>query len=248
MDKTNLVLLPGLLNAASLFQHQVENLSDIAAISIGDLSVADSIPAMAAHVLENAPAGKFVLVGMSMGGYVALEIMRQAPKRVQALVLISTSARPDTAEATAGREVLIKEAASDFQTVIEKLLVKMAHPDHANTPEVGSVFQSMASGLGAQVFERQQRAIMGRADSLPSLAAIKCPTLILCGADDQLTPPALHHELLEGIRGARLEIIEHSGHLLPLEQPEQVSAILREWLGAADRIRADEMPRVAPHG
>ncbi|MCZ4304789.1 alpha/beta hydrolase [Zoogloeaceae bacterium G21618-S1] len=231
MEKMNLFLLPGLLNGASLFEQQADALANRVGITVADLTGSDSIAALAADALEQAPEGPFVLIGMSMGGYVALEIMRQAPKRVRALALLSTSAHPDTHEATAGREELIRLAKTDFPAVIEKLLARMAHPEHANTPEVGGMFQSMATGLGAEVFERQQRAIIGRADSRPTLAAIKCPTLIVCGRDDQVTPPEVHRELAARIPGARLEIIEECGHLVPLEQPEQVTELLRDWLG-----------------
>ena len=231
MEKMNLLLLPGLLNGASLFEQQADALANLVGITVADLTGADSIAALAADALEQAPEGPFVLAGMSMGGYVAFEIMRQAPKRVRALALLSTSARPDTREATAGREELIQLAQTDFPAVIESLLARMAHPEHANTPEVGGMFQSMATGLGPEVFERQQRAIIGRADSRPTLAAIKCPTLIVCGRDDLVTPLEVHRELAAQIPGARLEIIEECGHLLPLEQPEQVTELLRDWLG-----------------
>ena len=230
MERMNLLLLPGLLNGASLFEHQADSLANVVGITVADLTGSDSITTLAADALAQAPEGPFVLAGMSMGGYVAFEIMRQAPQRVRALALLSTSAHPDTPEATASREELIELAETDFPAVIEKLLARMAHPEHANTPEVGGVFQSMATGLGYEVFVRQERAIIGRADSRPTLADIKCPTLVLCGRQDLVTPPAVHRELAAGIAGARLEIIEECGHLLPLEQPEQVTEILRDWL------------------
>ena len=230
MEGMNLLLLPGLLNGASLFEHQANALANVVGITIADLTGSDSIAALAADAVAQAPDGPFVLGGMSMGGYVAFEIMRQAPQRVRALALLSTSARPDTPDATAAREELIELAATDFPAVIEKLLARMAHPEHANTPEVGGMFQSMATGLGREVFVRQQRAIIGRADSRPTLAAINCPTLVLCGREDLVTPPDVHRELAAGITGARLEIIEECGHLLPLEQPEKVTGILRDWL------------------
>lgn len=232
MEKAQLLLLPGLLNDASLFEHQVEHLSDLVAITVGALSESDSIRGLADDVLAQAPAGPLILGGMSMGGYVAFEIMRRAPERIRALVLISTSARPDTQESTASRHELISLAKTDFPAVIEKLLAKMAHPDNANTPEVGGMFQSMATGLGREVFDRQQQAIMGRSDSRPSLATIRCPTLIVCGRDDQVTPPEVHEELAKGIAGSRLEILDNCGHLAPLEQPERVTELLREWLKA----------------
>jgi len=123
--------LPGLLNDASLFEQQADALADVAGITIADLTGADTIGQLAADTLASAPDGQFVLVGLSMGGYVALEIMRQAPERVRALVLVSTSAHPETREATAARKKLVDLAETKFQTVIETLLTRMAHPDHA---------------------------------------------------------------------------------------------------------------------
>lgn len=229
-EKLNLLLLPGLLNDASLFQHQADALADIVGITVVDMTGADSITELAATALAQAPAGQVVVLGLSMGGYVALEIMRQAPERVRALALLSTSARPETRESTAARKELIALSESDFPATVEALIGRMAHPDHANTPEVGGTVQSMAMGLGRELFVRQQIAIMGRADSRPGLGRIKCPTLIVCGREDQITPPEVHQEMADAIAGARLEIIEECGHLSPLEQPERLTEILREWL------------------
>lgn len=234
MDRPTLLLLPGLLNDASLYEHQAEALADCAAISIGDLTRSDSMGRLAADVLAEAPEGPFALCGMSMGGYVAFEIMRRAPERVRGLALLDTSARADTPEAAAARREQIEEGRGDFPGVVEKLLARLAHPDHAGAPEIGGVFQSMATGLGYDVFVRQQHAIMGRPDSRPTLATIRCPTLVLCGRQDEVTPPALHEEIATGIAGARLEIVEDCGHLSPLEQPERVTELLRDWLGGLD--------------
>jgi pimeloyl-ACP methyl ester carboxylesterase len=230
MEKLNVLLLPGLLTDASLFENQADGLVDVAGISVADLTGADSMVALATTALEQAPDGPLVLVGLSMGGYVAFELMRQAPERVRALALLSTSAHPETSEATADREKLIALAATDFPAVIDTLVVRMTHPDHTFTPEGGGMFQSMARSLGPDVFVRQERAIISRSDSRPTLARIECPTLVLCGRDDLITPPDVHRELAAAIAGARLEIIEECGHLSPLEQPEQVTSILRDWL------------------
>lgn len=230
MEKMNLLLLPGLLNDASLFEHQAGALSDVAQITVVDLTGVDSVAGLAAATLSQAPEGPFVLLGLSMGGYVAFEVLRQAPERVSALALLSTSAHPETREASAGREKLIALAANDFPAVIEALLTRMAHPDHADTPEVGGMFQSMANGLGREVFVRQERAIMSRGDSRALLPDIACPTLVVCGQQDLITPPGVHRELAAAISGARFEIIEQCGHLSPLEQPEPLTEILREWL------------------
>lgn len=228
--KPNIVLLPGLLNDASVFADQVTALSTMAGAEVGDLSVAETIPEMAESVLKLASAKHFVLIGLSLGGYVAFEIMRQAPKRVVGLVLLDTTARPDTPEASAKREALIVLAESDFEAVTEQLLPLLSHPDRLSLPAVRGVIQSMANGLGKEVFGRQQRAIMGRPDSRPTLADIECPTLVVCGQDDLITPPELATEMADGIRHARLEIIAKCGHLSTLDQPEVVSALLLDWI------------------
>jgi pimeloyl-ACP methyl ester carboxylesterase len=230
MEEMNLVLLPGLLCDASLFRQQADALADIANITVADLTQSDSMVTLAEQALAQTREGPFVLAGMSMGGYVAFEILRQAPKRVKALALLGTSARPDTPEATAEREKLIELAKTDFPAVVESLLQRIAHPNNVNTPEVAGVVQSMANSLGREVFERQQRAIIGRADSRPTLARIKCPTLVMCGRQDEAIALEAQLELAAAIEGARLEIIEDCGHLLPLERPEQVTTILRHWL------------------
>jgi pimeloyl-ACP methyl ester carboxylesterase len=228
--KPNFLLLPGLLNDASVFAEQVVALSTVATVEVGDLSLAESIPDLAASVLKAASAKRFVLLGLSLGGYVAFEILRQAPERVAGLVLMDTTARPDTPEAIAKREELIKLAATDLDAVTEQLLPRLSHPERMNLPAVRGVIQSMASGLGAEVFARQQQAIMGRPDSRPTLATITCPTLVICGQDDLITPPELATEMADGIAKARLEIISECGHLATLDQPEAVSALLLEWI------------------
>lgn len=228
--KPNILMLPGLLTDASLFTEQVTALTTLARVEVGDLTTGETIAAMAASVLQATSAERFVLVGLSLGGYVAFEIMLQAPDRVAGLVLIDTTARPDTAEASAAREKLIELAATDLEAVIEQLLPRLSHPERMNLPDVGGVIQSMATGLGKEVFERQQRAIMGRPDSRPTLAEIKCPTLVICGRDDVITPPELAEEMASGIKHAELRIIEQCGHLSTLDQPEEVSRLLVDWI------------------
>ncbi len=222
--------LPGLLNDASLFKEQVATLSELAAVEVADLTRSDTIASLAEDALAQAPAGRFVLVGLSMGGYVAFEIMRRAPERVASLVLLDTSARPDTAEGTAARQELMELAETDLNTVIERLLPRLSHPDRMNLPAVRGVIQSMATSLGKDVFLRQQQAIMGRADSRPTLAGIDCPTLVICGQEDMITPPTIAKEIADGIKNARLTVVEQCGHLSTLDQPEAVSEILKQWV------------------
>ncbi|WP_306605654.1 alpha/beta fold hydrolase [Azonexus sp.] len=228
--KPNILLLPGLLNDASVFTEQVAALTAVATVEVGNLSLAESIADLAASVLKQASAKRFVLLGLSLGGYVAFEIMRQAPERVAGLVLMDTTARPDTSEASAQREALIKLAATDLDAVIEQLLPLLSHPARMNLPAVRGNIQSMANGLGKAVFERQQRAIIGRPDSRPTLKSITCPTLVICGQDDLITPPQMAQEIASGIKHAKLELIAECGHLATLDQPKLVSERLLDWI------------------
>lgn len=241
LDKIPLVLLPGLINDERLWQSQIESLADLAECSVGDVGLADSIPALAASVLSQAPAPRFALAGLSMGGYVALEIMRQAPERVVALALLDTSARADTAEGSAGRRKLIQQSASDFDSVIATLLPKMVHPDHLDKDDSGKFFTRMARAVGKDVFIRQQNAIMHRIDSRASLALIRCPTLVLCGREDALTPVAVHEEIADGIPNARLVIVERCGHLSPIDQPAAVAHAMRDWLMTESVARTSQL-------
>jgi pimeloyl-ACP methyl ester carboxylesterase len=170
----SLLLLPGLLCDARLWHHQVAGLADVASVSVADLSGADSVPELAAMVLSQAPPGRFALAGLSMGGYVALEIMRQAPERIQALALLDTSARPDTPEATESRRKLMQLAETNFPAVTDTLLPKLIHPAHRNDAAIVDVIVAMANSLGKEAFLRQQRAMMGRIDSRDFLPP--CPT------------------------------------------------------------------------
>lgn len=227
--KLPLILLPGLLCDAALWQYQTSALAEFSEPLVADLTRAESIAEMAAQVLAEAPP-RFALAGLSMGGYVAQEILRQAPERVDRLALLDTSARPDTPEQSARRRGLMElSQRGQFKGVTPQLLPMLLHPDHL-TGALGSIVTGMAERVGQAGFIRQQRAILGRIDSRPSLAAILVPTLVLCGDSDALTPPALAEEMAAGIADANLVLVEHSGHLSTLEQPEAVNRAMIEWL------------------
>lgn len=228
-----LVLVPGLLCDSRLWNAQAEGLAGLAdSVHVPDVTGHDSMRGLASAVLEEAPE-RFALAGLSMGGYVALEITRQAPERVEALALLDTSARPDTPEQTETRLALIELARDGrFDEVWRTLLPKIVHPDRVEDPDIVSAVEGMANSVGPEAFERQERAIIGRPDSRPALAGISCPTLVLCGRDDALTPPHLHEELTDGIPGARLRVVDRCGHLSTLERPEETTDAMREWLGA----------------
>jgi len=226
----HLVLLPGLVTDSRLWQHQAAALADIAHVSVGDLTKGHTIAEMAADVLAGAPSEQFALAGLSMGGYVALEIMRQAPERILALALLDTSARPDTPTALEKRSEAIELAEKNYQAVIEGLMPKQLHEAQLQDDALVSMIIDMAMSLGNKTFIRQQRAIAGRIDSLPSLSAIKCPTLILCGREDAITPIGLHQEMVTEIEGSGLCIVDDCGHLSALEQPSRVNEALTQWL------------------
>ena len=223
--------LPGLLNDAHLWQHQAAGLKGRPLVT-ADLTGHDCIAALASSALASAPADRFALLGLSMGGYVALEIMRQAPERVVALALLDTNARPDSAAATENRKNLLALARTDFAAVVQSLTPRLVHPRHLGEAAIVGVIEAMAQSVGANAFERQQKAIMSRIDSRPFLSAIACPTLVLCGREDTLTPVELHEEMASAIVYSRLVVIEQCGHMSPLEQAQQVTEALLTWLSA----------------
>jgi pimeloyl-ACP methyl ester carboxylesterase len=229
----NVVFLPGLLCDARLWEAQVRALGARATVQVADMTTGGTMAALAADVLARAPTGRFALAGLSMGGYCALEIVRQAPERVAALALLDTSARPDTPEGTTNRRRLVKLAEHDFDRVVDELLPKLVAPAHLADPAIAGVVRAMARAFDPTSFARQQEAIISRADSRPLLPTITCPTLVLCGREDALTPPAVHEEMAAAIPRARLVLVDGSGHLSPLERPEAVTAALAAWLDAS---------------
>ncbi len=230
MTRRSLVLLPGLLCDARLFDHQTDHLAEIAQCHVADLSLDDSIPAMAERVLEAAP-DRFALAGLSMGGYLAFEILRREPERVERLALLDTSARPDTAEQARRRRGLLTLAASGrFRGVTPRLLPQLIHPDRQAETTLTDPIMHMAERIGPEAFRRQQTAILNRPDSRPELGAVVCPTLVVCGRQDALTPLERSEEIAALVPGARLAVIEDCGHLSTMERPQAATALLRDWL------------------
>lgn len=226
----SLVLLPGLLCDAALWRHQCATLADVADVRVADLTLDETIGAMARRVLAAAPE-RFSLAGLSMGGYVAFEILRQAPDRVERLALLDTSPFADTAERTVEREALIDLARrGEFKGVTRKLLPRLVHAARLDDEALVTAVTDMAERVGREAFVRQQRAIITRPDSRRDLGLVHCPTLVLCGRQDELTPLADSREIADKIRTAALVIIEDCGHLSTLERPRTVSAVLRYWL------------------
>lgn len=227
-----LVLVPGLLCSARLYAPQIAALWPFGPVTVADHRRDDDMAAISARILADAPP-RFALAGLSMGGHIAFAMLRLAPERIAKLALLDTSARPDTAEQSAQRERLIAMADSGrLNDVVEILAPRFLHRSRQNDEALKRTMEKMAADIGPKAFVRQQKAIMSRVDSRPFLAAIHCPTLVLVGDGDELTPPELSKEICAGISGARLTVVPDCGHLSTLEKPDAVNAALAEWLSA----------------
>ena len=230
MSKIPLILVPGLLCDDALWAPQTKWLSDIADISVGETLIDDSFSNMAERILEMAPR-HFALAGLSMGGYVCMEIMRQAPERVERLALFNTSGRADTADQTKRRKALIELATiGKFKGVTPRLLPLLIHKDRQCDKELTNAVIEMAGRVGQAGVLRQQTAIMNRPDRQAEMAMYDLPVLVVCGHQDALTPLTLHEEMAALIPHARLCLIEECGHLSTLEQPHATTALMRDWL------------------
>jgi pimeloyl-ACP methyl ester carboxylesterase len=224
------VLVPGLNCSARLYAAQMPMLWRFGPVIAAAHTRDDTIAAISRHILGDAPP-RFALCGLSMGGYIALEIVRQAPDRVDRLALLDTNARDDSPEAQEKRRANIALAESGrFDEAIELVWPLLVHRDRHNDAALKQIHVAMCHDVGAEAYVRQQRAILTRVDSRPLLGAIRCPTLVLVGEQDELTPPFLSEEMAAGIAGAKLVKVPHCGHLSTLEQPDAVNAALAEWM------------------
>ncbi len=230
MSKPNLLLVPSLLCDQRLWKAQIDGLTHAASCTVADVNRADSVAGMATAAIARMPPGPFAVAGLSMGGYVALEVMRQAEARVAGLALLDTNARADTDQATDERRRMMKIAETDFDRVVNALLPKLLLPAHMRNTSLVATVKAMAASAGKEAYLRQQEAIIGRVDSRAHLAKIRCPVLVLCGKEDTLTPVALHQEMANAIPGSRLVIADQCGHLSTLEQPRLVTLNLVHWL------------------
>src|SRR5579863_9253763 len=227
-----IVLIPGLLASPRLYAEQIPHLWRLGPVTVATHTRDDSMGGIARRVLASAPA-RFALAGLSMGGYVCFEILRQAPERIAKLVLLDTSARADVPEQSEQRRAQIEMARSGrLGEVADALLPKLVHARRWGDESLRRIWRDMVQGVGAEGFINQQTAIIGRPDSRPGLAAIRCPTLVIVGDGDVLTPPERADEIVKGIPGARLGLIRDSGHLSTLEQPVAVTNSMVNFLSA----------------
>jgi pimeloyl-ACP methyl ester carboxylesterase len=227
---THLVLVPGLTCTEDLFAEQIASLRREVAITVADHARHDTMSAIARAVLATAP-NRFALCGLSMGGYIAFEMMRQAPDRIERVALLDTSALSDTAEQNEWRLKLIAMAQTgQFKSVRDTLWPLFVHPARHDDAALKRAVFKMMDDTGPEIFIRQQKAIMSRPDSRSSLGAVHCPTLVLVGNEDSLTPVSAARTIADGIAGSKLEIVQGCGHLSAMERPDAVTEALRTWM------------------
>ena len=228
-----LLILPGHLCNGRLFTHQIRHMSDVADIVVADLYGADTVQDLAEAAISEMPQ-QFAVLANSMGGSVAFEVMRQAPERVLGLALVGTTACPEWPAQNARRQPAAKLAAQgDFKSIADMYAPVFFHPDRTEGGAHVHTLEAMITEAGERGLRNQQEAFANRPDSRPDLEYIRCPTLVLCGRDDVITPLEMSEEIAAGISGAELEVLETCGHIPMLEWPEQTTDLLRRWL---DRI------------
>lgn len=225
-ESVPIVLIPGLLATPRLYAEQIPELWRIGPVTIAIHTRDDSLGAIARRILASAPP-RFSLAGLSMGGYLSFEILRQAPERVAKLALLDTSARPDVPEQSEQRRAQMALARQGrLDEITDLLFPRLVHANRRHDEALLELVRLMAREVGPEAFVRQQTAIIGRPDSRPTLNAIRCPTLVIVGDGDLLTPPERAEEIAAGIAGARLVTVPNAGHLSTLEQPRAVTAAL----------------------
>lgn len=230
------LLVPGFMLDADMWRDLEDAMPGLGPYRHVETGLDRSIPAMAQRACADAPPS-FLLIGFSMGGYIARDIVRMVPDRVSGLVLIATSARGDTPEQVR-RKADRAQQPTGFAGLSRSAVASSLHPDHAGDAPLIARLQSMAARLGGDVFSRQ--CMLPRPGDLDRLGEIRCPTLVLAGERDGLRSLEETRELQAGIEGSKLAVVEGTGHMLPLEAPERVAEAITGWLaeeGLLPRVR-----------
>ena len=219
-----------MLCTTEIFASQIAALWPYGSVTVASTFEGDTIAEMAAAILAAAPP-RFALAGISMGGYIELEIMRQGPERVLKLALLDTEARADTPEQTAQRRALLAQVdTGNFETLLALAVPAIVHPAHQNDLTLREVNVRMGLTVGIERWALQAEAVMARIDYRSSLPAISVPTLVLVGDSDTFTPPDRAEEMAAAIPGARLVVVPECGHPSTIEQPDAVNRALVEWI------------------
>ena len=228
--KEPLVLLPGMMCDARLFGAQINHFAATRMVGMSDITTADTMEALAANVLANAPS-RFALAGLSMGGIVAMEIIRQAPERVTRLALLDTNPRAELPAVKENRAPQIgKVRAGNLASVMRDEMKPNYLSDGPGRQSILDLCMRMALDLGPEVFIRQSIALRDRPDQQETLRGVTIPTLVLCGRDDRLCPVERHELMHALVPGSKLVIIEGAGHLPTLEKPVETIAAMAAWL------------------
>jgi pimeloyl-ACP methyl ester carboxylesterase len=234
MALPHLLLLPGLACDAEVWKHQARALAELTSVEIVDYGASDSIPDMARVALERAPE-RFAVAGHSMGGRVAMEIVRSAPERVAGLALLDTAYQPWMPGEAGEREKAertgyVKIAQSQgMRAMARQWLQKMVHPSRlTDAPLIDAIIEMMGR-KSPEIFTGQIKALLGRPDATPVLAATRCPALVLCGREDAWALLEVHRRMAALVPHSRLAVIENCGHMAPMERPEAVTAALAGW-------------------
>ena len=240
MSKPSLLLLPGLLCDIAVWNDPIRLLKAQVDCHVPDYGLRASLTAMAHHVLSSAPAEHFSLAGHSIGGRVALEVMRLAPHRVERIALLDTGYQPLPAGAAGDQEsalrmALLERARTAGMRVMGQAWARgMVHDTRLGTPVFDAILDMIERRTPA-IFEAQIRALLTRPDATPVLESLVVPTLLVCGRDDQWSPLARHRQMAALIPRARLEVIEDCGHMTTMERPEAVTHLLAQWLAESSR-------------
>jgi len=233
--KTTLFLVPGLLCDEAAWGHQAAALADLVDVQIAVNGARDSLAAMAEAIIAQAPP-RFAVAGHSMGGRVALEVLRRVPERVSALALLDTGhaalAAGEAGEReVAGRLALVEKARRQGMRAMGwEWLQGMVYPSRLSDAVLVNAILDMIERKTPDYYAAQTRALITRPDATPLLGRIRCPTLLLCGREDTWSPPRRHEEMRDMIPGSSLEVVEYCGHMSTMERPAAVSEALRAWL------------------
>jgi pimeloyl-ACP methyl ester carboxylesterase len=231
-DRPTLVFACAHLCDERLYAAQTAALNDRHGCRVLVFREQDTLGAMAETLLAAAPP-RFTLIGLSLGGYVAFEVIRRALPRIERLVLMDTTAAADTEKKRAGRLADIELVRSrGIDALVPELPKRFLLPEHQQDAALAGLVGDMARAVGAEAQRRQQQAMLGRPDSFADLARVRAPTLVLCGRQDLVTPLADHEAMAARVPDATLAVIEDSGHLSTIEQPAAVTEVLRDWLAS----------------
>lgn len=240
--QTPLLLLPGLMNDARVWDPVRNALPGGRNVVVAQTHSANTIPALAAAALDAMPPGRFAVAGFSLGGYVALEVCRQAHDRIAGIALLNTGARADSEETRQNRQRMVDALGSgsaSFAQVAGGFASRVVHASRAADGPLLTLLGDMARGIGSDGFALQQTAAMNRQDDRDILQTLHCPALILCGDEDQITPPALSEEMAGLLAGdVELVVVPQCGHMSTLEQPAAVAGAFLRWIERVDASAA----------